>query len=122
MAIKQHAEAAGFVWIRPGAPESAFYVMLTPIMHKLWESGLTFPKNIPSYISNLAGLGIVNVLSNVFLDDTKSYAEIESAWTEYFADIIQKDVDLKGRTLVFDKGVIEITRFGKQFIDACRAR
>jgi hypothetical protein len=118
----QHSHTAPYLTAKAISDDSLFIVLCTSILSKQWESGLTFPKNIPAYISNLTGLGVITAPSGEFLDDTKIYDEIESAWTEHFLDIIQNHKNLKGRKLVFKKGIIDITSFGEQFIAACNSR
>lgn len=79
-------------------------------------SQLQFPQNIPAYISNLAGLGIVQVIRGERIANTETYTQIEESWTSQFSEGTLHEPDDK---LKFIKSIIELTEFGKLFIGAC---
>ncbi|MDO8789219.1 MAG: DUF4393 domain-containing protein [Sulfuritalea sp.] len=110
-----------FMTARAESPQGSFYVLHSSVVSKDLESGLTFPKNISAYLSNLTGLGIINLLADQWIDNKEIYAEIESASTEHFLNLIQKKENSTERNLVFNKGIIETTHFGLQFMAACHA-
>ena len=83
---------------------------------------LTFPKNVDPYLSNLAGLGLLAMRDDRWLHDPAAYEQIESVYRLAFMVQIAKDPKLKDRQLKFVNGVIYLTSFGENFIQACRSK
>ncbi len=77
---------------------------------------LTFPANTPAYVSNLAGLGLVNIRHDMWLPDSPIYNEIEVEWKGKPG---LQSTQFPNTELEFQKGVISITHFGKLFFQAC---
>lgn len=82
-------------------------------------SSLAFPQNVPAYISNLAGLGLVSIHRDRTLYESDEYNVLEAHWTSEFPPDSAPEL---ARELTFDHGSITITDFGAQFIDACHKR
>jgi Abortive infection alpha len=80
---------------------------------------LTFPENLAAYMSNLSGLGIVVVNRTEHLATPDAYAEVEREHTDRLRAKMRDDVTLSECHLTFDKGVIEVTSFGRKFLSSC---
>jgi len=78
---------------------------------------LAFPYNVPAYLSNLAGLGLLAVHHDRSIADSDStYESIESHWKD---QLPKSHPDDSERVLLLERGVVSSTEFGKQFILAC---
>lgn len=74
-----------------------------------------YPNNIPAYLSNFEGLGIIKFRRDIHILEEGIYEAIEKKNKTIY-------VGLKsGESQSFKKGVIEITTFGKLFINSCTA-
>ena len=82
-------------------------------------NSLLYPQNIPAYLSNLAGLGLVSIHHDRFLHDSPAYPALEAHWATSFPPEKTPDPDL---ILKFERGAISATEFGTQFIHACHSR
>lgn len=80
--------------------------------------GLSFPYNVPAYLSNLEGLGLAQIHRDRWLVDTPAYDELIAYWTPFFP-IEKQFSDARPRRLEFDKGAISTSSFGQLFISAC---
>lgn len=109
-----------FMTARAVSPQGSFFVLSSFAVSKDLESGLAFSENISAYLSNLAGLGIINILADEFIDNEAVYANIETASTEQFLSEIQQRKSGDERKLKLKKGMIEITNLGRQFMAACQ--
>ena len=79
---------------------------------------LLYPQNVPAYINNLDGLGLVVIHQNrsVKRDNVDNYISLKDYWSGQFTRQAPHDPD---QTLMFENGVVTLTRFGSQFIHAC---
>lgn len=87
---------------------------------RLFYEGLTYPENVHAYISNLEGMGILNVRNDIQIADEATYDEISThALEEHreLAEVVFPDHDMST-----SKGKIEITPYGKLFLDAVNPR
>jgi len=83
-------------------------------------STLAFAQNVPAYLSNLSGLGLVSVYhGRTVTNSDAAYELIESHWK---ATLPQTHPTEPERELRFERGVITSTDFGRQFIAACHQR
>lgn len=79
----------------------------------------SFGDNLEAYFSNLSGHGILDIRRDIHLADSARYEELETDYraqaeaTEWYKTIPE------GRKLAFRRGKIEVTPFGRLFIDAC---
>jgi hypothetical protein len=99
-------------WHNPELYSIAWDLLIAPN----FLSGLTFPQNVPAYINNLAGLGLVSIHRDRTVYKSDVYAILEEYWTIKFPKELAPEAD---RELVFEGGVISITEFGSQFIATC---
>jgi len=81
---------------------------------------LHFPDNVPAYLSNFEGLGLIQVFRDRRIADTPAYDELISHWTPLFPVDVEAEAQTPPRELKFDKGAITLSLFGKLFISACR--
>lgn len=81
------------------------------------SSKLHFPENLPAYISNFEGLGLVKVHRDRSLTGKSLYEEIENYWLPKFP---AEETAYDASELKLLKGAISISLFGKLFISACR--
>lgn len=80
-------------------------------------TSLSFPMNVPAYLSNLAGLGLLSVNYEISLaGGAAAYELIESERKSQFPESHPTDPELELR---FERGVVTKTEFGRQFIAAC---
>ncbi|MHB1332057.1 MAG: DUF4393 domain-containing protein [Sulfuriferula sp.] len=94
-----------------------------PLVPTEMTSTLAFPNNADAYLSNLAGLGLLNIRDDIWLaEPTRLYEPLENQQHAQFTALIENSPQLKGRRLDFKKGVIEITSFGLKFINACHTK
>lgn len=78
---------------------------------------LSFALNVPAYLSNLAGLGLLVInYGRLVADSAAAYELIESEWKTQFPESHPTDPE---RKLRFERGVVTSTEFGRQFIAAC---
>ena len=86
------------------------------VLSKAMLSGLSHPGNAPSYVSNLAALGILQVRRDIWISPDTTYTTLWNQNNSRYAGI---DAQLKDRELTYEKGKIDITEFGALFIRAC---
>ena len=106
-----------------------FEVRLTSITANQWKTlnpvltgletkiPLVYPSNLVAYLSNLEGLGLIDIRYDRFLilpDDP--YEPLEARYRSSFEAIKYNPETDK---ITFERGKIEITPFGRQFIAAC---
>ena len=90
------------------------------LVPKRVSDGLLYSQNMEAYWSNLAGLGLVVIRYDETFDDDKVYANLEAEWTDDLKAQIQQSDKLRGRALEFSHGLISVTYYGRQFIEACQ--
>ena len=86
------------------------------ILQPTYYSELQYPDNLPAYISNLEGLGIIDVQDDVYLDLKGVYEELEDIGKNMYSSFADTD---GRRLLTFNRGRILITAFGWLFLRAC---
>ena len=79
-------------------------------------SELHFPNNIHAYISNLEGLGVLQIRQDIYMVGQNIYEPLEEFSKKYYSLAMEK---MEDRVLDFVRGKIEITPFGKLLIKAC---
>lgn len=97
-------------------------VLMEPKIPENYLAGLAFPQNVDAYISNLQGLGLVTIRGDVWQASEATYEQMENSMRPRLEEIMNSVSKFAGRNLVFDRGLIESTSFGRQFIRACNAR
>lgn len=93
-----------------------------PLVPNEMTSALIFPDNADAYLSNLAGLGLLNIRDDVWLTEPSMYEPLENQRRAQLTALIENSPQFKDRRLDFKKGVIERTSFGLKFISACHAK
>ena len=78
---------------------------------------LTFPDNVNSYISNFSGLGLVEIRNDRYMIGDGIYEQLERMAQDKYKKVIELTKDTM--KLECHKGQIEITTFGRMFINAC---
>ena len=101
-------------WVHPNTGVYSFASEL--LIDQLILSSLMFPGNLPAYISNLAGLGIVTIHPERSVYESSEYEYLEQYWRPLLPDTCEGHPE---RTLQFQNGVVCLTTFGRQFMDAC---
>ena len=110
-------EFAAAKWAAPGNYSYSFAGDLLLAPERM--SNLVFPQNVPAYLSNLAGLGLVSIHHDRTIHDNTVYPTIEAHWSTQFPSTLAPE---PGRTLKFEFGVICATAFGLKFIHACHLK
>ena len=77
---------------------------------------LTFPNNLVAYFSNFDGLGLIGIRRDLCMAAPPLYEKLE----EHYRPVIEAfPYDRENHDLEFARGKIEVTPFGRLFIDAC---
>ncbi len=77
---------------------------------------LAFPNNLPAYVSNFEGLGLIQVRRDIFIAQPELYEKLESV---YRPQCEAFTYDKETHEVSFERGKIEATTFGRLFMDAC---
>lgn len=93
-----------------------------PIVPQEALDGLAFPQNIEAYLSNLGGLGLLDVREDLWLSDDAIYAPLRDRHKNELEAIIAQNPSYTGRILDFTKGTVKRTSFGLKFMVACHAQ
>jgi hypothetical protein len=80
------------------------------------KTKLSFPNNIPAYLSYFEGWGLINIRHDIFIANPKLYEELEKLYRPAFEAV---QYDKEKQLLTFARGKIEVTSFGKLFLSAC---
>lgn len=105
-------------WIRK---EPVEYIEFAEMLTKLEEVvPLAFPKNLFAYFSNLDGLGVVRIERTPADRFAAAYNELQEFYRPYFEKFMNENiVDPKNFGSETEYGRIELTPFGKLFLDSC---
>ncbi len=96
-----------------------FSLMADLIVTENIALGLRFPRNIGAYFSNLSGLGLVTIHHGTWIEGSPIYEEIETQNREVAENHLKSVAAWRDKKLEFERSVIVITSFGRQFIRAC---
>jgi hypothetical protein len=77
---------------------------------------VSFPDNEEAYLSNFEGLGLVKIRRDILSAVTGVYEDLES---KAKPQLDAMTIDKEKMEFRFERGKIEITPFGKLFMDAC---
>lgn len=80
-------------------------------------SGLTYPSNAPSYVSNLDALGILKIRRDIWMIPENIH--YDSIWMQNKERYLQLEGHFSDRSLTHQNCKIDKTAFGVQFIQAC---
>jgi hypothetical protein len=83
-------------------------------------TGILFPNNIAAYVSNFEGLGILQVRIDICMAGEGLYEPLELESKARFKDL--EDIPEPKMVIKFQKGKIELTPFGRLFLQACFAK
>lgn len=110
-----------FVKIRLHQNGKQEWKLLDPLYSPLAKvAGISFPNNVVAYVSNFEGLGILQVRTDVYMAGEGLYEPLElesKARYKAFEDVPEQKMQIK-----FQKGKIEVTPFGRLFLQACFAK
>lgn len=110
-----------FLHARAMNPGKGTHVSLQDlIVSEKATENLVFPANVDAYLSNLAGLGLVQIRHDAWITDDDAYACIEEHSRPKYTELIERTPEFQGKELDLAKGVIHRTAFGRKFIAACR--
>lgn len=91
--------------------------MLTGIENR---TELTYPENLPVYLENIIGLGILRMPAGKLTNVTKYYRPIAELYKVVRQEIYSKGHEDGNRyEVVFVPGYLEVTEYGQLFIRAC---
>ena len=114
--IKTNA-AIPFISVRFYKKGTNQWIELHPMMLQLpCLAQLAYPNNVPAYFSNLEGLGIVDIQDDTYLAQDNLYTSLEELAKNTYSKVATQITE---RELRFNKGRIEITSFGRLFLQAC---
>jgi Abortive infection alpha len=109
---KNNIEYVTAIWEGPSVYSIAGELIVLNELSK----NLIYSQNTSAYFSNLVGLGIASIHSDRTPFDSLVYPQIEVECREKFPAQMSPSPD---RVLAFKRGIISITTFGRQFINAC---
>ena len=113
----RRASSIPYVSVRLYEKGRSAWIELQPMVLNLsCSADLTYPNNVPAYISNLEGLGVLDIQDMFSIDKDELYAPIEDIARKTHSDIPE---NLRDREIKFDRGKIDITSFGRLFLHAC---
>lgn len=117
--VRQFMQQAGvipFITAQFVNPQTNYWLQLVDIHFSILpDTKLAFPENLPAYVSNLEGLGLINVRRDIFVVPVEVYVPLESELEENFKTSPPPEYPL----FRCQRGKIEVTRFGWLFIQAC---
>lgn len=115
--FQQQGGAIPFVSARFVNPQTLYWMQVvdihTPILP---QTRIAFINNLPAYLSNLEGLGLISIRRDIFVVPETVYEPLESQLKAQF-EMVQRPPDYSD--FQCNRGKIEITRFGWLFISAC---
>jgi len=77
---------------------------------------LAYPNNIHAYLSNLEGLGVVQIRQDIYMVGESIYEPLEENAKQIFKGAEENTSD---RELTFKRGKIEVTPLGRLLMSAC---
>lgn len=112
-----------FVIGKAVSPANSGHIPITaPIVPVKALEGLAFPMNMDAYLSNLGGLGLIEVRDDQWLSDDTIYVPLIDRHKVALESLITTRPAYSGRKLDFTKGTVKCTSFGRKFISACHAQ
>lgn len=94
---------------------------LDPIYSPLSKiTGLSFPNNVVAYISNFEGLGILQVRTDIYMVGEGIYEPLELESKARYKGL--EDIPEPKMQITCQKGKIDVTPFGRLFLQACFAK
>lgn len=110
-----------FVWQKV-SEDGAYRILSDTVLN--CPKSVQFEKNIPMYISNLEGMGILQIQNDKFLTDKSAYDKIYQRISTIYPSVVEGDLiefdDKKPvSSIIASRGVVEIRPFGRSFIKAC---
>lgn len=106
-----------YIEMRFGVNAEQKWITLNPmILQEKYYGALKYPDNLPAYVSNLVGLGILEVQDDVYLDLNEIYSELEEFGKRHYSSFAE--IDSPGK-LTSNRGRILITGFARLFLRAC---
>jgi hypothetical protein len=113
----QEKEDIAFIETRWDYTNSTQYVALDSMTAKIpCLKEMSFSENFAAYISNLNGLGIVDITTGRSLPDEKEYKLLEEYAEKKH---LKRGLDLDEGKIAFKRGIIMINPYGELFIDGC---
>lgn len=109
-----------FVTAQAQWPNGVYSTISGSIVSQRVLSSLSFPLNIDVYLSNLAGLGLVEIRDDKWLSDDNLYEPLRNLHKAELGALVASKYE--GRRLDFGKGGVTCTPFGYKFIAACHVR
>lgn len=96
------------------------WTTLDPLYSALSKvTGMSFPNNVVAYVSNFEGLGILQVRTDIFMAGEEIYEPLELESKARFKGL--EDIPEPKMQIKFQKGKIDVTPFGRLFLQACFA-
>jgi hypothetical protein len=114
--LSQKGGAIPFVSAHFGNPQTGSYIQIGDVHPEVNANReFVYPNNLPAYVGNLAGMGLINVRSNMSLESDK-YLALEAKIKDQYSQVNFFD----GFTeLHLFRGTIDVTSFGWMFIHSC---
>lgn len=109
-------QAIPFIEIRLNMDKKNEWIVLADlVLNSNILKNLSYPRNAPSYISNLDALGIVKIRRDIWMTPVEhNYSPI---WDQNKAQY--ENMNVPDRSVGCQNCKIEVTAFGQQFIRAC---
>jgi len=117
--IKELAEVSlhPFVSVRLVNPADGLWIELADVFFESkYSDQLSFAENLPAYMHNIKGLGLIEINRDNFAAPYSRYDPIEAAARKRFGNV---KLLPEYTVLTLLRGKIEVTRLGWMFIGAC---
>ncbi|MEO5690117.1 MAG: DUF4393 domain-containing protein [Burkholderiaceae bacterium] len=118
--LRTWAAASSALLVLPlfGKPTEAVQKIIGEALYEPRTSeGLAFPQNLDAYISNLAGLGVLQTTFDKQRILPGAYDALEAQVKTQYAHIVAPD-----EQITFKRGLAEVTPYGRMFLQACGVR
>jgi len=110
-----------FIEIRLHQNREDEWTTLDPLYSPLSKvTGLSFQNNVLAYVSNFEGLGILQVRTDIFMVGEGIYEPLELESKSRFKGL--ENFPQPRMQIKFQKGKIDVTPFGRLFLQACFAK
>jgi hypothetical protein len=107
-----------FISLEAVNPTNSSSIMIADLIIST-PNGVSFPDRIPLYLSNLAGLGILEMRRDTYITDDNIYANLESFGK--LQNNIGPTINVKNEVRLVEakKHIFIVQPYGKSFISAC---
>lgn len=104
-------------WVNPKT--GVFTVAKNYLLTEPDIESFTYPQNLPAYMANMVGLGLIETPKDRVLEEKGAYEPIIRHWQ---SRLPKNNPHSPDQRIVFEREVAILTDFGRQFLSACHRR